>query len=1820
MKKKLLSTVVAFALVLGLQFPVSAFGNEGSNQQSSSVNSSSINLQDGTSDVQWTSADFTYTENYSKRLYGCDYSRDFAITGKVVSGFSDSGLEKFKTSKKITIPSVDDTGETIVGVGEKAFYEKGITGVTFPSGMMVDYDDTLTHRVTKRGNFVIAESAFAKNEIENVTLPEGVIAVLPNAFQMNKITNVKFPKTIWWIENLAFASNLISKVVFPTTCDFQLEMHGLTFGNNLIKSVRLPDFTEVVNKTVFAFNLGVEKVSSSLSANQKTYKTVDGISRDTGIVNMYTDNAELEVKERIHHIDRTISSQKSDYQRLVVNDGTDSTQNPDLPWNISDFTLSKTADGTGAVVTGFSESGKEKVKTDSDIIIPDVDRDGLYIRELADAQAGKNGLFGAEGLSISSVYLPSSLRKIGNFVFQNSGLGDVTFPYSLEEIGNAAFQTNNLTSVILPDSVKKIGTGCFGTNKNISKINLSKSLTDIPGGAFGCSDAKNYMSNLTEISLHEGIKTIGDNAFAGNNFHDIKTPSTLVSIGRYAFSTKEYLTDACTLTLNEGLTTIGDNAFRNKTIASVELPSTVTALKKNTFMKQYSDGSTPVNTQVKVASRAQYEDKTNFPASDYHTLIYTKADIWTAEDFTYTDQGFCMWPAGEYQTTLNFNEHVVSGLSDYGKEKIKENTELVIPSVDSDGKKVQGIGDGAFNSRTTGVKLTSVEIPSNVTAAWDQSTWSTTGKEVTTRGDFFIGANAFLNNSFDRIDLPYGVIYVGANAFKGCGIKSVAIPTSAMVIGNAAFGANSITSLDLPEKTDFAFNVDRQAFAVNKIKSVRIPKNTEKLDKWAFMQCTGMEQVTASGASAAEKKGGVVHMYVESTSELGSYVAYIDGSTSSNIQKLVVGSLPEDQKPWGENDFTFSATGETVLGLSDSGKAKLKNNPNVVLPTKGTGDVNITAIGDGQSLTGVFTVVDDGGTADDKTDDKNYTPESIVLPNTLTTIGSFAFALDGTKTYESEMNAIKLPSSLQAIGATAFQNNKLTSLDIPDSVTTIGTAAFTGWTKLARVKLSSGCTQIPDAMLASANTTESKITAIEIPEGVTAIGKRSFIGSGAGEIKLSSTLTSIGDSAFQNHALTSLDVPASVTTIGKYAFRISVEDSTSRLSKLTLHEGLVTIGQEAFTGNAITEVDLPSTVILSHVNKAADCIFGNARAKCDPPVKFKTNVASKVDEFNTEFANANSHVVVYDKLTWSGWNADDFSYDTASGQLNGWTDQGKEKHKTLRTLVLPDKTPGDDGVDIIKIGDGAFNLEDESTPTKFGYDSPYGAQSINLPKNVKSIGNKAFAFNSLKEVNLSSITQIGEEAFKGNLLESVSMPDTVINLGAGAFSANNITSLRISNALTTIPQGAFSMNIRLSQIEIPNTITEIGETAFAGARLTSLEIPSSVQKIGKKAFHLHHLTSLTIPGNVRTIEESAFEGTYKDATLKTLTLGEGIETIGDRAFKEALIERAKLPTSLKSLGVNVFENNKGKDGKGVVELTTTNPAHKKFVDSTYTVVLIGEKKSHTVSVVKKGTGSVSVNGSSKTSVSIESDNVATLKWASNKTKTNINVIKSLKVNGKQVYSRSKLKTSAWKTANSEYKRRMKQNVKQTTFDTVVKSLSTSSSYNLGKITSDVKVEIEFEELVPVYRLYNMITSEHLFTTDKTEYDNWVAVGKKNKDFWIGEGIAWLAPKTGKNVYRLYNSGLGALGKSSHYYTSDEKEIKSLTTKYGWKKETQFSGGFVFKSGGSGAIFTCYNEALGSAHHYTASKSEWQGLKKHGWDLESKKNGTSGFFQCVLSTM
>ena len=1424
--------------------------------------------QEETTD-KWTAEDFTYT-TMRQTLNGCDYTRQFVIEGSAIAGFSENGEKKLEKNKNLVLPSVNDKGETLVGVADYAFRGKGITSVKFPEGMMVDYDDTVTHVVTKRGNFVIGTGAFEKNNLTSVYLPKGVIAIMPSAFKNNQLTKVSIPSTIWWIENSCFAYNKLSAVGFPKTCDFQAQIHAFAFAHNNIKSVRLPDYMEVVEKKAFYWNPGMEKCPQ---------EAPDKEQKMGGVVHMYTDNPNLANMERIHHIERTAESQKSWHQRLIVGNA----PQEEKSWNVDDFVIE------GTKITGLSAKGMDKRKVNKNLVLPDKNKAGQPITEIA-GTTETVGLFATAEEKIDSVSLPMYLEKIGKRAFANSGLKRVEeFPSTLKEIGMAAFQMNELTSVILPDSLTTLGGGAFGSNSKLEVIILSKGLQEIPAGAFGCSTAQEYMTNLTKLTIPEGVTKIGNNAFAGNNIKDIIIPSTVKEIGDFAFSTKNYLKEECTLTLSEGLEKIGKRAFRNKVIAEVELPSTVKSLSDKVFEKEYSDDTQAVKTKVYV-NKKQYSDKQNFPASDYHEYVLKidKNDTeWDAYDFTYGKISQKLYPAHNTEDATIIEGTGITGLSAYGEAKLELNKNVVIPKKDTDGKTIIGIGEKAFQKKG----IESVIFPEGVMTDYHGND---AAEGVTKRGNFIIQSSAFAGNELTSVNLPEGVIYVGNNAFKGNKLGAVSMSHTIWQVASQAFAANQITTVDFPKTCDFKLNLDNMSFAQNKIRAVRLPDRTEKVTNSVFFQCTGMEPVAENAPNANYKKGGVVYMYTDNADlKKESYITHTEGvgtgvgasGTKSWVQKLIVGPMPEELKPWNENDFTYEGT--VITGLSESGTAKRKNSPELVLPDKNPQGQAITGLKDATSSYGLF--------ASEK--EKFNT---VVLPKNLEKIGKNVFA-------DSGLTKVVFPETLTEIDNGAFRQNNLVHIVLPDSIKKLGTGIFASNFTVETIKFPKNITEIPSGMFScSGKVSAEKFTEITLPEGITKIGNNAFAGNNFAKVVIPKGVKEIGGSAFAQ-----------------------TQDHRA-LKEIVLPEGLESIGRWAFRYALVKEVNLPSTV--TELNKDA---FKDSEGK----VTLYVTKKEQLENHGKFVAQSSYHQTVYNNLVGTGWNYDDFIFE--GNKLKGWSAKGNQTRLKNKKLVLPEINP-ETKEEVTIIDNGAFKIPDnEVEQLKDGVISPNGMNTIQIPETVTVLGEKAFEYNNFKTVDFPKQLQtIGLHCFHGNKLEGVIIPDSVTDLQSGAFSENNITKIKLPKELKTISQGVFSMNIRLEKVEIPETVTEIGDMAFAGARLSSLHIPNSVVRIGRKAFHLHHLKELTIPGNVKEIGDSAFEGTFKAITLKKLVLQEGIESIGSCAFKEGYLESVKLPKSLKVLADDAFEANAGTNNDHVVVCYTENVNHLEFpISKSHRIVL-----------------------------------------------------------------------------------------------------------------------------------------------------------------------------------------------------------------------------------------------------------------------------------------
>ena len=166
---------------------------------------------------------------------------------------------------------------------------------------------------------------------------------------------------------------------------------------------------------------------------------------------------------------------------------------------------------------------------------------------------------------------------------------------------------------------------------------------------------------------------------------------------------------------------------------------------------------------------------------------------------------------------------------------------------------------------------------------------------------------------------------------------------------------------------------------------------------------------------------------------------------------------------------------------------------------------------------------------------------SVTIPDSVTTIGYQAFA--GC----TSLTSVTIPDSVTSIDMWAFNNcDGLTSITIPDSVTSIGNSAFYGCNNLSSVTIGSGVTSIIVAAFAYC----TNLTSITIPDGVTSIGDQVFYGcSGLTSVTIGSGVASIGYQAFYN--CTSLASAVFKDTSGWYRTTTQGATSGTTISNLT---------------------------------------------------------------------------------------------------------------------------------------------------------------------------------------------------------------------------------------------------------------------------------------------------------------------------------------------------------------------------------------------------------------------------------------------------------------------------------------------------------------------------------------------------------------------------------------------------------------------------------------------------------------------------------------------
>ena len=191
--------------------------------------------------------------------------------------------------------------------------------------------------------------------------------------------------------------------------------------------------------------------------------------------------------------------------------------------------------------------------------------------------------------------------------------------------------------------------------------------------------------------------------------------------------------------------------------------------------------------------------------------------------------------------------------------------------------------------------------------------------------------------------------------------------------------------------------------------------------------------------------------------------------------------------------------------------------------------------------------------------------------------------------------------------------------------------------------------------------------------------------------------------------------------------------------------------------------------------------------------------------------------------------------------------------------------------------------------------------TINNPKSVIS-HNYSDGKSTHEVIFVGEIIGFGKNCFYNSGLKSIEIPNTITTLGEMCFrDCTSLTSVSIPNTITSLGSYCF-YNTGLESIEIPNSVTKIGDNCFAHSKLKSVSISSSVTSLPSGCFAYTDLTSVSIPNGVSSLGDSCFA--YSDLT--SVSMPNSVVSIGDSCFTDTNLTTVSIPFGVNNIGYNCF--------------------------------------------------------------------------------------------------------------------------------------------------------------------------------------------------------------------------------------------------------------------------------------------------------------------------
>ena len=201
----------------------------------------------------------------------------------------------------------------------------------------------------------------------------------------------------------------------------------------------------------------------------------------------------------------------------------------------------------------------------------------------------------------------------------------------------------------------------------------------------------------------------------------------------------------------------------------------------------------------------------------------------------------------------------------------------------------------------------------------------------------------------------------------------------------------------------------------------------------------------------------------------------------------------------------------------------------------------------------------------------------------------------------------------------AFQNTDITSIILPNSITSLGNNCFEKCNNLISVKLPDNITSLGDNTFSSC----SKLSSIKLPDTLTSLGEFCLAFCNITKLTLPNSITTIGQDCFYSCSnLETVTLPQNITNLPAACFKDCKE-----LSEITLHEGITSLGQSCFAGcSSLTSIKLPKSI-----NKITGSMFNGCFENCSnlSEVTCLWNNLDDIDVANCTFNNIFSEARLY---------------------------------------------------------------------------------------------------------------------------------------------------------------------------------------------------------------------------------------------------------------------------------------------------------------------------------------------------------------------------------------------------------------------------------------------------------------------------------------------------------------------------------------------------------------------------------------------------------------